>query len=423
MLVWALVWAAPMAGSQRPACGEPVQGRGVGFVLTPLETGLPRQGQWRDGFDLADMDGDGHPDLVHGPPRKGRGVPVIFLGDGKGRFQFWDSTHFPPLPYDYGDLKTADVNGDGLPDIALAAHLRGLTLLINEGRGSFAPWGAGLRLVSQDQAPEGLFTSRAIALTDWNCDRRPDLLALNEGPSRLASKARAEGALALFLNRGGFWQEVVPKQPLSLFGTALAVGDVNADGHPDAVLGTQVSGVRLLLMLGKGEGWTPRELRSLPPQAAVTAVAVHDFDRDRRGEILLGTRFIDGNTYCTALDWVHWTEEGETSVRLWSDQSRDALATFAIADFNRDGHDDLLAVREQGSLLLFSGGADGFQGDIPIPAPQWLSGCQAYQAQALDLDRDGWLEIIVSFAGERTQTGEPCQSGGGFAVWRVTTAP
>lgn len=422
-----LLWFGLTAGADspiepRPAGSDTSLPRGQRFTLTPIETGLPKQGQWRDGYALADMNGDGHLDLVHGPPRKGRGQPIIFLGDGQGHFKLWTTTHFPTLPYDYGDLKTADVNGDGLPDIALASHLRGLTILINEGRGSFAPWAAGLQLESQDKAPEGIFTSRTIALTDWNGDGKPDLLALNEGPSRLATKSRASEAMALYLNRGGFWQWVEPKESLYFFGAGLAVGDVNGDGHPDAVLGTEVAGIRRLVMLGQGENWTSHNLRSLPPQAALTAVAVHDFDGDGHGEILAGTRYVEGKDFLVGLDWIKWRLEGETSVRLWSERSLDPIVTLITADFDHDGHDDILAVRQMGSVLLFAGAAGGFQRDLTLAAPDWLSGCHAYQAQAVDVDGDGWPEVILSFAGERTTSGELCLSGGGFLVWQVRPA-
>jgi len=404
-------------------CRGPTLDASQRFRVSPLETGLPTVGQWRDGYDLADMNADGRLDLVHGPPRKSHGRPVIFLGDGAGRFTLWSTAHFPPLPYDYGDLKAADVNGDGMMDVALAAHLRGLTVLINEGRGSFAPWAAGLRLETQERAPEGIFSSRSIALTDWNGDGKPDLLALNEGPARLAEKPRASDSLALYLNRGGYWQETEPTQSLRIFGSSLAVGDVDADGHPDAILGTEASGARLLVGLGQGESWAPRELRSLPPRAAVTAVAAHDFDRDGKDEILFGSRFAEDDGYCTELDLVHWSEAHEARVHLWSERSRDPVTTIVAADFDRDGRDDILAARQSGALLFFAAGPQGYTRDVTIPHPDWLSGCHAYQARAADLDGDARLELILSFAGERTTSGEQCLSGGGFAVWRVEAAP
>ena len=38
--------------------------------LLPFGDGLPARGQWRNGFALADMNGDGYLDIVHGPARK-----------------------------------------------------------------------------------------------------------------------------------------------------------------------------------------------------------------------------------------------------------------------------------------------------------------------------------------------------------------
>ena len=128
----------------------------------PFDSGLPRQGRWRDGFDIADMNGDGHLDIVFGPARKGRSQPNIFLGNGAGSWSPWQAT-YPRLPYDYGDAAAADFNKDGQMDLALAAHLRGIVVLVGDGSGSFRAWSDGIPLAGVNgQGGAGAFSLRAI---------------------------------------------------------------------------------------------------------------------------------------------------------------------------------------------------------------------------------------------------------------------
>ena len=59
---------------------------------------LPTDGRWQMSFAVADMNEDGHPDLIFPPRRKGYPVaPVIFLGDGKGGFSIWRDARRPIL--------------------------------------------------------------------------------------------------------------------------------------------------------------------------------------------------------------------------------------------------------------------------------------------------------------------------------------
>lgn len=406
------------------ACAPVKLAASARFAADVLDTGLPTNGQWRDGFDLADLDGDGKLDLLHGPPRKGRGQPLIFRGDGSGHFSLWEKAHFPPLPYDYGDIKAADLNGDGRPDIALAAHLRGVAVLINEGQGHFAPWNEGLALQTPaDQVGAPAFTSRALAVADWNRDGKPDLLALNEGPSLLGGVGETH-ALALWFNRDGLWDRAKPERPLTSFGDSIAAGDIDGDGDMDAVLGLQVSGARLALQLGDGNLFQSAELRSLPLDATLSAVALRDFDRDGRLEVIDGTRALSGGQFCTLLQVVHGAGSGrEKPQALWSAVSRDPVVALAAGDIDGDGQDDLVAVRSGGEILSFAGTRRGFSRDLVIAPPAQMAECNAFGAVLADIDGDGRLELIVSYAGDDKGTGGPqCASGGGFRAWRLHAA-
>ena len=74
--------ARRIAASYRVEVGESERLRAVEFGR-----GLPRAGQWRKGVAVADMNGDGHPDIVLPPARKSGGGPAIFLGDGQGSWR------------------------------------------------------------------------------------------------------------------------------------------------------------------------------------------------------------------------------------------------------------------------------------------------------------------------------------------------
>jgi hypothetical protein len=380
-------------------------------TLAELTTGLPQRGQWRDQFALADMNGDGHVDLVHGPPRKGVPLPVIFLGDGTGHFRRWSDTSFPPLPYDYGAVATADVNGDGMIDIALSSHLRGIVVMIAEGGGHFAPWSEGLELADTKGLSPEQMTSRAIALADWNHDGKPDLVVLSEGPAQFTVERGSAAGLVVFLNRNGYWQKLAPPSPEPFFGTALAIADINRDGFLDALTGSAVAGYRRLLRFGTATGWKTVEIASLPSNAFVTAVAVAN------GSMYVAyTNVVEGE-WRVALARMRWRRSGLAADEIWSERATDAIASLTTADIDGDGRQDLIALRRDGSLLLCT----GKHPPRVTAAPARLHGCSGYHVAAADIDGDGRPEIIASYAGEGASLGgaERCANGGGFATWKA----
>ncbi|MGZ7078949.1 MAG: FG-GAP repeat domain-containing protein [Thermoanaerobaculia bacterium] len=95
------------------------------------------------GIGAADMDGDGKLDFLYTrfDPREA----VIMLGDGKGGFKRARVEGLTPEPLSNYDIRIADVNGDGRPDViimyesseptALAARNGSIQVFLNRGTG------------------------------------------------------------------------------------------------------------------------------------------------------------------------------------------------------------------------------------------------------------------------------------------------
>ncbi len=235
------------------------------LLLRAFDAGLPKQGMWRNGFDLADVNGDGEVDFVHGPTRRGGDQPRVFLGDGHGTWRSYRAT-VPPGLLDYGDIKVADFNRDGKADLATASHFRGLLVFIGDGAGRFSPWSEGLDYDAPKPGYDASgFSSRRIEVLDWNKDGKPDLLALSEGPRMALMKTGNVTKVAaggkgpevfgprIFLNRGdGTWAAVAESgTPMEIFGDDLAVADFDVDGSPDFLISTNKMGRTDLLYLGR----------------------------------------------------------------------------------------------------------------------------------------------------------------------------
>lgn len=410
------------------------------LALAEFDEGLPERGQWRNGFDLADLDGDGRLDIVHGPARKILGGPAIFLGDGKGGWRRWEEADFPRLPYDYGDAAAADLNGDGHLDLVLAAHLRGLMALVADGEGGFRSWGEGLgfRLPGGQEGSAEL-TSRAIEVVDWNGDGRPDVVALGEGPhmaqvrpvpraagektEKISEPAGPSRGPAVYLNQGdGTWVRRRPEGGShAVFGDALAVGDFNGDGRPDFATGSNVLGRADLLNLGRADGgWDTVELPTLRPKSIVRGLAAADFDGDGRDDLAVGGMSFEAGEWWTVLE-VHLSgQEGWRRRVLASSEGRVDVTAVGSGDLDGDGRPDLVASTGRGGLWAFLGDGKGsFTREETGIEPDPENGCRGYHVELADLDGDGQDEIVAGFAGEPSALFAPkrCVSGGALRAW------
>jgi hypothetical protein len=127
------------------------------------------------------MDGDGHLDLV-------AGGHTVLLNRGDGTFSAAVSTMGSGGAFAVGDL-----NGDGVVDLAVLNHARGVSVLVGLGKGTTS-------LAANYAAPSG--DSVSIALGDLNGDGRPDLVGAFNGWVAVLVNASPEAIVVRDVNGG-----------------------------------------------------------------------------------------------------------------------------------------------------------------------------------------------------------------------------
>lgn len=396
---------------------------------TSFANGLPASGQWRHGFDVADMNEDGFLDVVHSSARKTLAVPQIFLGDGKGNWRSWSAAKYPQRPFDYGDIAVADLNGDKHLDLVLGVHLHGLIALLGDGKGNFTDWSKGLDfVVPRAGVPPG-FSSRAVAISDWNGDKRPDIIALGEGPrlsvDRTSPNIGDSNGIVVYLNQGnGSWvRKDEGTGSDKLFGDTIVVGDLDKDGRKDILTPSNTYGRKDIVTFAKKDGsWQSINIPSIRPAGYVRGVAIADWNGDGRNDFATGFVNRELGIWRTGVDVQLAQADGSwLRVPIWSVEGRASVTALAAGDLNGDKKADLVALSGDGETWVFLGdGNGGFAKDAAgIPS---LEDCKGYHAELVDLNKDGKAELISSFAGEASPLLSPgrCPSGGAIQAWQFS---
>jgi hypothetical protein len=373
------------------------------------------------GYNIADLNGDGYPDMVGS---NGNSI-ITLLGQSSGVFKAG-----PPLAMPSGaavdSYVIGDVNGDKIPDLVIlsnAAQSLGFYVALGNGDGSFQ---TPTFIAAPSLVPSGNVDINeqltGLRIADFNHDGKLDLI-YSYFDQTSQSQLYLEGfAVQLGNGNGTFAAPVITTTYSSLtaptyaFQNVLnAVIDVNGDNFPDVfitqpgaiVQGTAQSQVELFLGNGNGGFQTP-SVPTLTPNLAMLAtqstLAFGDLNGDGNVDIVASGSSSDGTTpeLAIALGKGDGTFQSPTILTL---EGFGYGPSPAIAKFTGSGKLDVYAGG------IFPGNGDGTlqtitNSDGTVSAPQNIVLAVQGGATGVDLNNDGKPDLVVGSTVMINKTGE-----------------
>ena len=338
---------------------------------------------------VADLNGDGIPDLA----ATGLQGVGIMLGNGDGTFR-------PRVDFSAGaqsqDLAAGDFNGDGRIDLAVSLNSSefSLAVLTGNGDGTFnAP------LTFDNTA--ALDDSPAIVATDLDNDGRLDVV-LAHMLSCFVSPCVAARNITVMLGFGDGTFQTPFEIDVGTGMSRIAVGDFNSDGIKDLGIAGDRAQVYILLGIGNGSFLKQPTINLLTDGTIGvdgTDVDVADLNGDTIQDLVVAIA-LNGSRTAVLLgnnDGTFQPARIITEPRLRVPQYQ------VIADFNRDGFPDLglsLANGTEGLFEILRGNGDGTFGApqlyFPPPPNSSVGGGTIVTG---DFNRDGRPDIALPITG------------------------
>ena len=331
---------------------------------------------------LGDLDGDGRKEIVFSG-----GNRIYIYWNRNGAFRPEDRTVLEAkgnsTMFCHGAVrvKIVDVDGDGRNELLVAA-LEGIQVRTQDN----------LREVKQFLP---LKYSGWVEAIDLDGDNRLDLIA-----SRYQNGKNYETESAVFWNSpDGFSRKRVAWLPTT-GAVGCTAGDLDGDGRPEIVFNNTMRGPSqfnpdfpLYVYLGNKEcEYSVKRRLEFPTGGGTNTYALADLDLDGCPELVMtspeGLRIFQGGA------------DGPRPARCTILRDRGPFFGYVlVADFNRDGWLDLLAVAYTyddkpktmaDSSVIFFGSPAGFSAERSTVVPTYCTG----NARLADVNKDGWLDII-----------------------------
>jgi hypothetical protein len=390
--------------------GSPVQ-------LGPLQ-GVPANLSYSPVSGLiADLNGDGAPDIViglNGAP------PAVYLNNGTSYpFENVPGVFVAPPPgpttagISWGAAVLADVNADGHPDLAIAGFNAPDMIYLNNGTSNPFNGVTGIAIGTQDVGGD------EPAFGDVNGDGFPDMAIgnTNHVPSRL------------YLTNGapltsGTYTTVQIGTDLG-YGQDVKIADVNGDGKPDLILtyiaastvATDPTGIAIYFNNGTSNPFANVTPVRLLVGQSVISIAVADLNQDGQPDLVATATDLTGaqNNLYVFLNTGSSSQPFANAQTLQPDAdlgSGDCLGVSA-ADVNGDGLPDLLFACNApaqnvtpapvspavGAIYLNNGTANPFANVAPVDIPANPQSGYARTMSVGTLVKNGVPDILVGAAG------------------------
>jgi FG-GAP-like repeat/Abnormal spindle-like microcephaly-assoc'd, ASPM-SPD-2-Hydin/FG-GAP repeat len=303
----------------------------------------------------ADFNGDGNLDLAVATANN---TISILLGNGTGAFPTHVQYAVPGNPV---SIITGDFNGDGNLDLAVVTANNTISILLGNGTGAFP--------THVQYAVPGNPVS--IITGDFNGDGKVDLATVDQYQSQVS----------ILLGNGDGTFQAHKEFATGTKPVALATGDFNGDGKLDLVVVDSNAG-EVSVLLGNGDG-TFQAHKEYPTGGGPSSVAVGDFNGDGKLDLAV----VNSNDTTVSILFGNGDGTFQAGVAYPTATAPNSVVT---GDFNGDGVLDLAVGTSNKSVSVLLGNTNGtFQNH-----KEYGIGANAVVVAAADMSANGKLSLL-----------------------------